>query len=171
MAIKIIVTLVVAFLLVLFGIFNSSFLEFSLFGIKEISTPLSFFVFIVFLAGGVFAGFLSFSDQLRQSLTVRKLRKRIRDLKAALEEREEEVQRVEEKVPSEAQEPEPLPPETENVGIIDDINIDDINDESRLTSSEREIALRKIRQQEKELKKSVPVNKKEKSNKEAGDEK
>ena len=149
MPIKIIFTLVVAFLLVLFGIFNSSPFEFSLFGIRDVSTPLAFFVFIVFLAGGIYAGFLAFFDQVRQSLRIRKLKRKIKNLQEALEEQEQIG--LQEKSYEEIKEPEsPLEDDVENRVP------NEIDDDSELTSAEREIALQKIKEQEKKMKVDTP---------------
>lgn len=89
MQIKIVLTLVIAFLLVLFGIFNPGIIEISLFGFGWISTPIAFFVFVVFLAGAVYAGLMSIFDQIKQSMKIRQLKRKLKEVKEKREEQEE----------------------------------------------------------------------------------
>lgn len=142
MQIKLIITLTFAFFLVLFGIFNSYPIEINVFGFKDVSTPLAFFVFVVFLAGGIFAGLLSFFDQVKQSITIRRLKKKIRDMKESLEEDEKvSLTRVPDSQEFEKEE------DPESLSIIkSNLSRLPINDESKLTPAEREIALRKIKE-------------------------
>lgn len=146
MSLKIITTLVIAFLLVLFGIFNNVHVEVNLFGIKNVSTLLSFFVFVVFLAGGIYAGFLSFSDQIKQSSIIRKLKKKIKNLKEALKEQEEHEQ-----IPIDDSEEHST--ETEGNNLESSFNSKEIDADLRLTPNQRKMALLKIKEQEEELKK------------------
>lgn len=142
MQIKLIITLTFAFFLVLFGIFNSYPIEINVFGFKDVSTPLAFFVFVVFLAGGIFAGLLSFFDQVKQSITIRRLKKKIRDMKESLEEDEKvSLTRVPDSQEFEKEE------DPESLSIIkSNLPRVPINDESKLTPAEREIALKKIKE-------------------------
>lgn len=142
MQIKLIITLTFAFFLVLFGIFNSYPIEINVFGFKDVSTPLAFFVFVVFLAGGIFAGLLSFFDQVKQSITIRRLKKKIRDMKESLEE-DEKVYLT--RVPDSQEFEKEEEPESPSI-IKSNLSQLPINDESKLTPAEREIALRKIKE-------------------------
>lgn len=164
MPIKIIITLVFAFLLVLFGIFNTSPVEINLFGFTNVSTLLSFFVFVVFLAGGVFAGFLSFSEQVKQSLTIRKLKKKIKSLAEALEEQEKRdlIPAAGSKKPcGEIDKEGSLEDEPSNGELAGGGS--NIDADLRLTPTQRKIALLKIKEQEKELSKGISEEKKENS--------
>lgn len=142
MQIKLIITLTFAFFLVLFGIFNSYPIEINVFGFKDVSTPLAFFVFVVFLAGGIFAGLLSFFDQVKQSITIRRLKKKIRDMKESLEE-DEKVSLT--RVPDSQEFEKEEDPESPSI-IKSNLPRLPVNDESKLTPAEREIALRKIKE-------------------------
>ena len=66
---KITISLVVAFLLALFSIFNTELMDINLFSVKVVSVPKSLLVFFVFLTGAVYAGFLAFFEQLHSTLT------------------------------------------------------------------------------------------------------
>lgn len=142
MQIKLIITLTFAFFLVLFGIFNSYPIEINVFGFKDVSTPLAFFVFVVFLAGGIFAGLLSFFDQVKQSITIRRLKKKIRDMKESLEE-DEKVSLT--RVPDSQEFEKEEEPESPSI-IKSNLPRLPVNDESKLTPAEREIALKKIKE-------------------------
>lgn len=99
MQIKIVLTLVVAFLLVLFGIFNPGIIEINLFGFGKTSTPTAFLVFVVFLTGAVYAGLMSLFEQIKQSMKIRQLKRKLKEVKENLEEQgEKEEDKAEEKI-------------------------------------------------------------------------
>ena len=104
MSLKIILTLVIAFLLALFGIFNTEFIEFSFFGVSNVFMPISLFVFAIFMAGGIYAGILSFSVELRNKAIIRNLKKTIKKLKKSgvhEDPEEEREETAEETLPTE----------------------------------------------------------------------
>jgi uncharacterized integral membrane protein len=91
---KITISLVVAFLLALFSIFNTELMDLNLFGVKVVSIPKSLLVFFVFLIGAVYAGFLAFFEQLHSALTIKRLRKNVMNLKKIIEEQEDVLETV-----------------------------------------------------------------------------
>lgn len=92
---KIILTLVLSFVITCFSLFNTAPLSLSLFGIKTIQLPLSFFLFLVFLIGAIYAGLLTFYDQMQKTALNKKLKRKIlsldnkiEDLQAVIEKQE-----------------------------------------------------------------------------------
>ena len=81
MQIQIVLTLVIAFLLVLFGIFNPGVIEINLFGFNRVSTPAAFFVFVVFLAGAVYAGLMNLFEQIKQTMKIRRLKMKLKEIR------------------------------------------------------------------------------------------
>jgi uncharacterized integral membrane protein len=83
MSISVILTLVVAFVVVVFSLFNADVVTINLIGFKTVSLPMSFLVFFVFIFGAIYAAVLSFQIQIEQVLTIRRLKKKIRDIQEA----------------------------------------------------------------------------------------
>jgi uncharacterized membrane protein YciS (DUF1049 family) len=83
MSIKVVLTLVIAFVIVVFGLFNSEIVAINLIGFKQVCLPLSVLIFFVFIIGAAYAAVLSFQIQIEQALTIRKLKKKIQELKDA----------------------------------------------------------------------------------------
>lgn len=85
MQIKLVMTFVVAFLLVLFGIFNTAIVEINLFGFSKISIPIAVFVFVLFMIGAVYAGSISIIEQIKQSMKIRQLKRKLKEAKKYME--------------------------------------------------------------------------------------
>ena len=81
MSINVIMTLIMAFTVVVFSLFNAEVVTINLIGYKTVSLPMSFLVFFVFIIGAGYAAILSFQRQIEQSLKIRKLKKTLKSLK------------------------------------------------------------------------------------------
>jgi uncharacterized integral membrane protein len=88
MSLKVILTLVMAFMIAFFSLFNTELISINLLGVRTVSLPSSFLVFFAFIAGAVYAAILSFQMQLDQALLIRKLRKKMQELNALIEDGE-----------------------------------------------------------------------------------
>jgi uncharacterized integral membrane protein len=88
MSLKVILTLVVAFVIVVFSLFNAEQVFINLFGVKKVNLPMSFLVFFAFILGAAYAAVLSFQMQIEQALTIRKLKRRVQEYRDLLQERE-----------------------------------------------------------------------------------
>jgi uncharacterized integral membrane protein len=91
MSLKVILTLVMAFMIAFFSLFNTELISINLLGVRTVSLPSSFLVFFAFIAGAVYAAILSFQMQLDQALLIRKLRKKMQELNALIEDRETQL--------------------------------------------------------------------------------
>ncbi|GAI11531.1 unnamed protein product [marine sediment metagenome] len=86
---EIILTLILAFLLLLLGYFNPGKIGINLFGFRSFYVPLPIFIFLLFLSGAAYVALWSILGRIKQNLTIRKLRRKIRELEEYLEGKEE----------------------------------------------------------------------------------
>ena len=82
---EIMITLIISFILVLGGAFNPGRIGLDLFGFKSYHVSLPVFIFLIFLSGAAYVAFWTILERLKQSLNIRKLKKRIRELEEYLE--------------------------------------------------------------------------------------
>jgi len=172
MSLKVVLTLVIAFVLVVFGLFNFEVVTINLVGFKKVSLPISILIFFVFLIGAAYSAVLSFQMQIEQALRIKSLKKKVQELKdaASLDDQEVPASGSNWKISSGAKEPliqqpagamansrkrTPTPqseiskamksaPEDEKTDSPVTLQDDD-EDEGGLSSQLREIALRRIK--------------------------
>lgn len=151
---KIILTLVLSFIITCFSIFNTTPVELNLFGFKMIQLPLSFFLFLVFLTGAVYAGMLTFYDQIQKTVINKKLKRKVLDLNNKIEELrtviEKQERRFGEQVGQEKSAEETITEDSENDEdkatenpLLEVVDPHEGNDRE-LTSESREFALKRI---------------------------
>lgn len=95
MLIQLLIILVFAFLLALFGVVNPDFIQVNLFGLQTVTVRVGLFVFAAFFAGTVFAGFLALFDQVKHTHIIGRLKEELRDLKDSFSQKvKEEVEQI-----------------------------------------------------------------------------
>ncbi|MFC1522232.1 lipopolysaccharide assembly protein LapA domain-containing protein [Elusimicrobiota bacterium] len=81
--VEIIVTLVIAGMFILLGVYNSMPVTIDLLGFRSITLPTSVFMFALFLAGATYVAFWSIAGRVRNFMAVKDLKKRVRELEDA----------------------------------------------------------------------------------------
>ncbi len=156
---KIVIALIVCFIITFFGIFNVNLVNINLFGLKVVQLPLSFFVFLVFLIGVLFASIMSLFDQIQKTKMNKKLKREVIDFKIKFEELQEHIKKQkrdsESRIEQEKQEKAPKQAniETRDFKFNEDktkkspflgvVNPHEANEE-KLTPELREFALKRI---------------------------
>lgn len=78
-------------LVVTFSVMNTSPVELKFLDLFRVTLPAYMLIFICFLIGVIFTGFLGIVERFRMSRTISRLQKQIRDLKRELRAQEEPI--------------------------------------------------------------------------------
>lgn len=79
---KIIITLIGAFVITCFSVFNNTLVAVDMCSFKTLEIPLSIFTFFTFLCGGIYAGIISIQEQIELKLKIRMLQKKLRQFQS-----------------------------------------------------------------------------------------